>query len=176
MRRGPQSIVWHNVRMSTPAVAALERAKTNFVLHVYDTALLDETLSYGEAVAAQLGVSPDRLLKTLVTEVEGVPTIGIVPVASSLDLKAFAKAAGGKRAVMASAAVAERSTGYVTGGISPFGQRKRLPFVVDASVLDHASVWVSGGKRGLQIELAPQALVKEVAARVARISTTTGRK
>ena len=162
--------------MSTPAIRTLERAKINFTIHTYDDNSLDHALSYGEAVAAQLGVSPERLFKTLVIDVDGAPHIAAVPVAGSLDLKAFAKAAGGKRAVMASAAVAERSTGYVTGGISPFGQRKRLPFVVDVSVLDHASVWVSGGKRGLQIELAPEALVKEVAARVARISTTTGRK
>lgn len=162
--------------MSTPAIRTLERAKINFTIHTYDDNSLDHALSYGEAVAAQLGVSPERLFKTLVIDVDGAPHIAAVPVAGSLDLKAFAKAAGGKRAVMASAAIAERSTGYVTGGISPFGQRKRLPFVVDVSVLDHASVWVSGGKRGLQIELAPEALVKEVAARVARISTTTGRK
>ena len=161
--------------MSTPAIRSLERAKIDFAIHTYDDTSLDDDLSYGEAVAAQLGVSPERLFKTLVIDVDGAPHVAAVPVAGLLDLKAFAKAAGGKRAVMASTAVAERSTGYVTGGISPFGQRKRLPFVVDASVLDHASVWVSGGKRGLQLELAPQALVKEVAARVARISTTTGR-
>ena len=119
--------------MSTPAIRTLERAKINFTIHTYDDNSLDHALSYGEAVAAQLGVSPERLFKTLVIDVDGAPHIAAVPVAGSLDLKAFAKAAGGKRAVMASAAVAERSTGYVTGGISPFGQRKRLPFVVDVS-------------------------------------------
>ncbi len=93
----------------------------------------------------------------------------MVPVSGSLDLKALAAAAGGKRAEMADPAVAERSSGYVVGGISPIGQRKALPTVVDASALEHASVLVSGGRRGLDLELAPADLVRVTAARVAPI-------
>ncbi len=96
--------------------------------------------------------------------------VGIVPVSGSLDLKALAKAVGGKRAVMANPTDAERATGYVTGGISPFGQRKRLPVIVDVSAFNHPLVLVSGGKRGLQIEVSPEALKGALAARVAAIA------
>lgn len=156
--------------MSTPAIRFLERAKIEFAVHRYDAASLDETASYGEAVAAQLGISPDRLLKTLVVDVDGTAHVGIVPVSGSLDLKALAKAVGGKRAVMANPTDAERATGYVTGGISPFGQRKRLPVILDVSAFNHPLVLVSGGKRGLQIEVSPEVLKGALGARVAAIA------
>jgi Cys-tRNA(Pro)/Cys-tRNA(Cys) deacylase len=111
--------------------------------------------TYGEAVAQAMGVAPARLFKTLVAEVDGAFALGLVPVCKTLDLKALAAAAGGKRARLAQAAAAERLTGYVTGGISPFGQKRRLPAFVDASVAAHATVFASGGRRGLQVELAP---------------------
>ena len=156
--------------MSTPAIDALERAHIEFTEHPYDGSALDDTLSYGEAVAAQLGVAPERLFKTLITKVDGVLTVGIVPVAGTLDLKRLAKAAGGKKATMADRASAERATGYVTGGISPFGQRKQLPVVVDRSVFDHERVFVSGGKRGLQIEVDPTAFTTVLGARFESIA------
>jgi Cys-tRNA(Pro)/Cys-tRNA(Cys) deacylase len=138
----------------TPATVALERAGVPFTVHAYthDPA---RGLAYGEEAAAALGVAADRVFKTLIADVEGALTVAVVPVCGSLDLKALASAAGGKRAAMADPAAAERSTGYVRGGISPLGQRKALPTVVDASALRHETVFVSAGKRGLEVELAP---------------------
>ena len=125
--------------------------------------------SYGLEAAATLGVEPGRVFKTLLAEVDGRPVVAVVPVSGSLDLKALAAAVGGKRAVLADPAVAERLTGYVVGGISPLGQRKRLPTVVDASALEHGTVLVSAGRRGLDVELAPADLVRLTAAATARI-------
>lgn len=152
----------------TPAVAAAQREKVPFALHEYshDPA----AASYGSEAAAKLGVDPARVFKTLVASVDGKLAVGVVPVAGSLDLKALAEAVGGKRAAMADVAEAERATGYVTGGISPLGQRRRLPTVVDESALDWGSVYVSAGKRGLQISLAPADLVRLCRARTARIA------
>ncbi len=113
---------------------------------------------------------PQRLFKTLIAAVDGALTVAVVPVAGTLDLKALAAAAGGKRAVLAEVTAAERATGYVTGGISPLGQRQRLPVVIDASALDHPTVFCSGGRRGLQIELAPADLARAANATLARIS------
>jgi Cys-tRNA(Pro)/Cys-tRNA(Cys) deacylase len=124
---------------------------------------------YGEAAAAALGVDPGRLLKTLVTRVDGALTVAVVPVSGSLDLKALATAAGGRKAAMADPADAERTTGYVRGGISPLGQRKALPTVVDESALGFPTVLVSAGKRGLQVELPPAELVRLTRARTAPI-------
>jgi Cys-tRNA(Pro)/Cys-tRNA(Cys) deacylase len=148
---------------NTLALLALARAQVAFQTHEYD--LTASEPSYGESVAATLGVPPARLFKTLVAEVDGKPVVAIVPVSRQLVLKALAGAAGGKRAKMAEAADAERWTGYVTGGISPFGQKRRLPFFVDASLSEHASVYVSGGRRGLQVEVAPDDLIALQAAR-----------
>src|SRR5262249_43932186 len=111
--------------------------------------------SYGAEASEALGVEPGRVLKTLVADVDGKLTVGVVPVAAQLDLKALAAAVGGKKAVMADVAAAERATGYVAGGISPLGQRRRLPVVVDSSALGFATIFCSGGRRGLEIELAP---------------------
>jgi len=119
--------------------------------------------------AEALGVPPERVFKTLLADVDGDLVVAIVPVCGSLDLKAVASAHGGKRAGMAASAAAERATGYVVGGISPFGQRKRLPTIVDVTAMEHATVYVSAGKRGLDIELAPTDLVRLTGAKTARI-------
>jgi Cys-tRNA(Pro)/Cys-tRNA(Cys) deacylase len=152
----------------TPATALLTRAKVAFTPHTYEVD--PRAASYGEAAAAALGVDPARLFKTLVTTVDGQLTVGVVPVSASLDLKALAAAVGGKRAAMAEPAAAERATGYVTGGISPVGQRSRLPIVIDASAQELATMYVSGGRRGLQIELAPADLVQVTGATLAPIA------
>ena len=115
-------------------------------------------------------MSPDRVFKTLVAEVDGTLVAGVVPVEGQLDLKALAAAVGGKRGAMAEVAAAERATGYVAGGISPVGQRRRLPVVLDASAMTHRTVFCSGGRRGLEIELAPADLVRAAGATVAGIS------
>ena len=112
---------------------------------------------------------PARVFKTLIASVDGDLVAGVVPVEGQLDLKALAAAAGGKRAVMAEVAAAERATGYVAGGISPVGQRKRLPVVLDASALAFGTVFCSGGRRGLEIELAPGDLIRAASATVASI-------
>ncbi|MEU9843425.1 Cys-tRNA(Pro) deacylase [Actinomadura sp. NPDC048032] len=142
----------------TPATIAAAKAGVDFTLHAYEADPNAE--SYGEAAADALGVPHDRLFKTLLAEVDGNLTVGVVPVSSTLDLKALAAAAGGKKARMADPRDAERATGYVVGGISPLGQRRRLPTVIDASVSGLATVYVSAGRRGLQIELVPADLVR----------------
>jgi Cys-tRNA(Pro)/Cys-tRNA(Cys) deacylase len=153
----------------TPATVALEKAGRPFTVHAYTHDPASE-LSYGDEAAAALGTAREQVFKTLVAEVDGVLTVAVVPVAGSLDLKALAAAAGGKRAVMADPADAERTTGYVRGGISPLGQRKRLPTVVDASALGFATVFVSAGKRGLELELSPHDLVALTEAATAEVA------
>ncbi|MGW0663095.1 Cys-tRNA(Pro) deacylase [Streptodolium elevatio] len=155
----------------TPATVALTREGVAFTLHAY--AHDPDAASYGEEAAAALGVTADRVFKTLVADVDGALTVGVVPVAGKLDLKALAAAVGGKRAAMADPAAAERTTGYVLGGISPLGQKKRLATVVDASALSHGTVFVSAGKRGLEIEIAPADLLRMTAARTADIGRTS---
>ncbi|KOG21004.1 Cys-tRNA(Pro) deacylase [Streptomyces wedmorensis] len=151
----------------TPATVALAAAGTPFTLHAYEHD--PASPSYGEEAAEALGVSPDRVFKTLVADVDGELTVAVVPVAGQLDLKALASAVGGKRAAMADPAAAERTTGYVRGGISPLGQRKRLRTVLDASASDHATVCVSAGRRGLEVELSPADLAALTSAVVAPI-------
>jgi Cys-tRNA(Pro)/Cys-tRNA(Cys) deacylase len=126
--------------------------------------------SYGQEASEALGVPPERVFKTLVADVDGQLTVGVVPVAGSLDLKALAAAVGGKRAVMADPVQAERTSGYVTGGIAPIGLRKLLPVVVDETALGHATVFCSAGQRGLEIELAPDDLVRAAGATTAAIA------
>lgn len=140
----------------TPATVALTAAGTAYTLHAYDHD--PAVASYGEEAAEALGVTPDRVFKTLVADVDGELTVAVVPVAGQLDLKALAAAVGGKRAAMADPAAAERTTGYVRGGISPLGQRKRLRTVLDASASAHTTICVSAGRRGLEVELTPQDL------------------
>ena len=153
---------------ATPAVRILEKAKVPHSLHPYDPEHPSDQ-SYGEAAVAALGSDPRQVFKTLVARVDGELTVAVVPVAGTLDLKALATAAGGRKAVMADPADAERATGYVRGGISPLGQRKQLPTVVDESALEFATVMVSAGKRGLQVELPPADLVRLTRARTAAI-------
>jgi Cys-tRNA(Pro) deacylase len=142
----------------TPATVAAAKAAITFRLHPYEPDAAAD--SYGEAAADALGVPYEQIFKTLLTEVDGRLTVAVVPVAATLDLKALAAATGGKRAHMADPATAERSTGYVVGGISPLGQRRRLPTVVDSSASGFATIYVSAGRRGLQIELAPADLIR----------------
>ncbi|MEU5051910.1 Cys-tRNA(Pro) deacylase [Streptomyces sp. NPDC021096] len=154
---------------ATPAIVALEKAGTAFSVHAYDHD--PAAPSYGEEAAQALGVEPGRVFKTLVADVDGTLTVAVVPVSGSLDLKALAAAVGGKRAAMADPAAAERTTGYVRGGISPLGQRKRLPTALDASARAHATICVSAGRRGLEVELSPDdlaLLTKAVIAPIAR--------
>ena len=125
----------------TTATMALERAGIRFTVHEYAHDPRHE--SYGREASEALGVSPDRVFKTLIAEVDGTLVAGVVPVEGQLDLKALAAASGGKKAAMAQVAAAERATGYVAGGISPVGQRKRLPVVLDASAMSFATVWRS---------------------------------
>src|SRR3954468_4486350 len=146
----------------TPATALLGAAKLAYTLHPYDVS--PDAPNYGALVAETLGVPPEWVFKTLIAEVDGALTVAVVPVTGDLDLKAFAAAAGGKRAALADRTAAERSSGYVRGGISPLGQRKRLPTVIDASALGLAEMFVSAGRRGLQVSLAPADLIRLTAA------------
>jgi Cys-tRNA(Pro)/Cys-tRNA(Cys) deacylase len=152
----------------TPAILAARRAGIEFRIHEY--AHDPAAASYGLEAAAALGVAPERVFKTLVAEVDGRLVVAVVPVAARLDLKALAAAAGGKRAALAEAAAAERATGYVTGGISPLGQRRRLPTWLDASAAGHATIHVSAGRRGLEIELQPAELARLTGARLAPLA------
>ncbi len=151
----------------TPAITQLRKQSVGHTVRAYahDPAVA----SYGLEAATALGVEPGRVFKTLLAEVDGLLAVAVVPVSGSLDLKALAAALGGKRAAMAQKSAAERSTGYVIGGISPLGQRRALPTVVDASALDYPTVLVSAGRRGLEVELAPADLVRLTQARTAPI-------
>src|SRR6185437_5271738 len=147
----------------------LQRAGIDVRTHAYEHDPKAE--SYGLEAAIALDQDPKRVFKTLVASVDGKLTVAIVPVEKQLDLKALASAAGGKRAEMAKVTDAERATGYVAGGISPLGQRKALPTVMDDSALAHPTIFVSGGRRGLEIELPPadlQRLTRAAAAPIAR--------
>ncbi len=152
----------------TPATVALTRAGVTFTVHSYQH---DPTAaSYGLEAAVALGVEPARVFKTLVCRADGRLTVGVVPVSHQLDLKAVAAAVGAKRAVMADAADAERASGYVVGGISPLGQRRPHPTVLDRSALDHDTMFVSGGRRGLELELDPADLTRLSGAVIAAIA------
>ncbi len=152
----------------TPAVRAAKAAGIAFEVREYDPGVEADT--FGEAVARSLGVEPERVFKTLVVRLDGKQlAVAVVPVATKLDLKALAHAAGGKKAEMADPKSAERATGYVVGGISPLGQKKRLPTFVDDSVSSFETVLVSAGKRGIQIELAPADLLATCGGRSAAI-------
>ena len=151
----------------TPATALLVKQKVEHRVHTYAHR---GGQAYGPEAAEVLGQDPDRVFKTLVAEVDGTLTVGVVPVSTTLDLKALAAAVGGKRARMADIAAAERATGYVAGGISPLGQRKRLRTVVDSSARDLPTLYCSGGRRGLEIELAPGDLARLTGATFAPIA------
>ena len=153
---------------ATPATVALTRAGIAFTLHEYDHDPRAD--SFGLEAASALGLDPACVFKTLVATVDGKLAVGIVPVSGQLDLKALARALGGSRAAMAEVAAAERATGYVAGGISPIGQKRPHPTVLDASALSMGTVYVSGGRRGLDLGIAPDDLVRATAATVAAIS------
>ena len=141
----------------TPAVRAAKQARVPFHLHEYDHDPRAE--SYGDEAAAKLGLDAARVFKTLVVELDTKElVVAVLPVSMQLDLKLFAKVLGTKKASMADKKGVERTTGYVLGGVSPIGQKKRLRTVIDASAKDHETVYVSAGRRGLQIELAPNDL------------------
>jgi Cys-tRNA(Pro)/Cys-tRNA(Cys) deacylase len=156
------------VATGTPATALLSKRKIAHTLHPYDHD--PRSQAYGDEAAAALGIDPARIFKTLIASVDGKLACAVVPVAARLDLKAFAAAVGGKRAELAEPAAASRATGYVVGGISPIGQKSRLRVVVDASAEGYDTVYVSAGKRGLQVELRPGDLLAAADASVARIA------
>jgi Cys-tRNA(Pro)/Cys-tRNA(Cys) deacylase len=171
-----------NASGGTTATKALTAAGVSYKAHVFEagdrarraarTGARNSAArtSFGDEAAAALGVEAERVFKTLIADVDGALWVAVVPVPAHLDLKALAAVAGGKRAVMAHPAQAERSSGYVIGGISPLGQRKRLPTVVDSSALAHPTAFVSGGRRGLDLELAAEDLVRLTSARTATIA------
>ena len=153
----------------TPATVALTAAGIAFEVRSYEHD--PRATSYGTEAAEALGVDPARVFKTLLASLDGRLVVGVVPVTGQLDLKALARALGGSKAVMAEVAAAERATGYVAGGISPVGQKRAHPTALDASALDHATILVSGGRRGFDLELAPTDLVAITGA----VTATIGR-
>ncbi|OIQ52251.1 Cys-tRNA(Pro)/Cys-tRNA(Cys) deacylase YbaK [Pseudodesulfovibrio hydrargyri] len=152
----------------TPAINAAKKAKIKYTVHEYDHD--PAAPSFGVEAAEKLGVPPGRVFKTLVVDAGGTLAVAVVPVLLKLDLKAMAKAVGAKKAAMAEVKVVERTTGYVVGGVSPLGQKKRLPTVLDASAQGLDSLFVSGGRRGLDIELAPADLAALTRASFAAIA------
>jgi Cys-tRNA(Pro)/Cys-tRNA(Cys) deacylase len=149
----------------TPAVQAAKRAGIRFSLHEYEGVEVGEG-DYAQAVARAVGRPPEQLFKTLVASVDGALEVFVVPADRQLDLRAV-----GKRTALAERVEAERATGYVIGGISPLGQRRRLATTIDESALDWKTILVSGGRRGLQMELEPKDLVALTGARVARVAS-----
>ncbi len=139
----------------TPAIQKMKKNKIPFTLHEYDHDPI--VRAYGEEAARKLGIAPNQLFKTLVvsTDNRGL-AVGVVPVSGQLDLKAIAKALKAKKVAMAEKKQVERSTGYISGGISPIGQKKQLPTIIDASALDLDIIFVSAGRRGLQVSLSPR--------------------
>lgn len=152
----------------TPATVALAAAGIPFIEHAY--AHDPANTSFGLEAASVLGVDPGQVFKTLLVDVDGSLAVAIVPVSGKLDLKAFAVALGGRRAELADARLAEKRTGYVVGGISPIGQKLSHPTVLDETAELYDTVFVSGGRRGFDIELAPADLVRATGALVAAIA------
>jgi Cys-tRNA(Pro)/Cys-tRNA(Cys) deacylase len=157
-------------RGGTRAIEVLSDLRIAHTVHRY--AHDPRHSSFGQEASEALGVPAERVFKTLIADVDGALTVAVVPVAGTLDLKALAAAVGGKKAAMAEPALAERASGYVTGGIAPLGLRRRLPVVIDDSALDFGTVFCSAGQRGLEIELAPADLVSAAAATTAPIART----
>ena len=154
----------------TPAVNAAKRAKIAFKTHSYSHD--PNSASYGEEAAQALGIAPERVFKTLLVSLDGDPkklAVGVVPVIGTLNLKALSTALGCKKVAMADPKEAQRATGYLIGGISPLGQKKRLPLLLDQSAGQFETLYVSGGKRGLEIELAPADLLRLSGGRYADI-------
>lgn len=152
----------------TPAITALDRQRVTYTLLPYQAPA--DAPDYGRVVADALGLDPAQVFKTLIAEVDGALVVAVVPVTGELDPKALAAALGGRRAAIADRTVAERASGYVRGGISPFGQRRQLPAVVDSSAAGFDTVYVSAGRRGLQVALAPADLLRVTGATAAPIA------
>jgi Cys-tRNA(Pro)/Cys-tRNA(Cys) deacylase len=152
----------------TPAIRALEAAGVAFTLHEYTRG--ESLHDFGREAAERLGLDPDQVFKTLLVTADGDPVVAIVPVSGKLSLKAVGAALGAKRVAMCDPSVAERITGYVRGGISPFGQKRRLRTVVDELATAFDTVYVSGGKRGLDVGLTPGDLIDLLDATVADIA------
>lgn len=155
---------------STRALDTLLAAGASFEVHAYATTVDVVGATYGEAVAAELGFPPQRVFKTLIAVVDDAPVVAIVPVATRLSEKLLAAAVGGKRSALAEPSEAERLTGYVTGGISPFGQRREMPAVVDSSAFEHPTILVNGGRRGIQVEVSPRTLIDLIGAATADLA------
>ena len=154
----------------TPAINELEAASIAYSVHEYERG--DELRDFGIEAAERLGLDPDRVFKTLLATADGRQVVAIVPVSGKVGLKQLGRAIGAKRVEMCDPAVAERITGYVRGGISPFGQKKRLPTVVDEIAAVFDTIYVSGGRRGLDIAVAPGDLIAYLDATVADIATS----
>ena len=153
----------------TPAINILKKKKIPFTTHQYEHDPSAE--SYGLEAAEKLEVDPDRVFKTLVVQLDSSElAVAIIPVARMLNMKLFAKAVGSKKAAMADQTAVERTTGYVLGGVSPLGQKKQLRTIIDGTARDFGTIFVSGGKRGLDIELAPADLLQLLRAEFAGIS------
>ena len=158
---------------ATPAMVMLERSGIEFAMHAFDHELVDsQELGYGRAAAHALGVDESRVFKTLLAQSEKSAVVAIVPVSVQLSLKALALVLGVKRCEMVPANDAQRITGYVVGGISPFGQKKKLFTVIDESALDLPTIFVSGGRRGLDIEVSPADLIRVLDAKTGALAVT----
>lgn len=154
---------------ATPALRILNIAGAQYQVHEFQHD--PHVRAYGTEAAQALGVEAGRVFKTLVISVDGELVNAIVPVSGQLDLKSLAQAAGGKKAELAGLAEAERRTGYVTGGVSPLGQRKQLPVIADQTVKEHETIFVSGGRRGLEVEMTPAVFLELTQATLAKIAT-----
>jgi len=159
----------------TPATKILDSRNLEYQLHTYQSkgSQGNAHSSYGQDAADSLGISAERIFKTLLVIIDGDikhPVVGIVPAAHSLDLKRLAKHFNGRKASMADPQVAQRITGYVIGGISPLGQKQSLRTCIDKSILTHKTIYVSAGRRGLQLELDPKILVQACSADIANIA------
>ncbi|MFZ4842515.1 Cys-tRNA(Pro) deacylase [Mycetocola saprophilus] len=152
----------------TPALRALAEAQIEVIAHEYEHDPAEK--NFGLEAASKLDLDPARVFKTLVASVDGTLTVAVVPVSGMLDLKALAQAVGGKKAELADTGLAERKTGYIVGGISPVGQKTPLPTVIDEEAQLYDTVFVSGGRRGLDIELAPADLARITGATFAPIA------
>ena len=151
----------------TPAINAAKKAKIPFTVHEY--AHDPDCSSYGLEAAEKLGVDPARVFKTLVADLGGELVVAVIPVEGMLGLKGLARAAGAKKAAMADKGLVERTTGYVLGGVSPLGQKKRLRTFIDSSAQALPTIHVSAGRRGLEIELAPEDLARLTGGRFAEL-------
>ncbi|TSA51635.1 MAG: Cys-tRNA(Pro) deacylase [Actinobacteria bacterium] len=162
------------MKAATPALVALEQLGINYVAHTFDPDLATtDEIGYGRAAAHALGVDEERVYKTLLVESENGPLVAIVAVNSQLSLKALAHVVDAKRCEMLQPSEAARITGFVVGGISPFGQKKQLPTVIDESAVLHETIFVSGGRRGLDVEVGVNDLLRALQATVGAIAAVS---